>query len=184
MPASRGSQTIHIGRGTNVESLNVSELPRPGELGQAFYSTEGKGYQLVQLDSGASAGGAGAVTAGDLAFWKDKVNYLVTNDLTQAAAPESGNQSSKRNLVAGVFTAAVTDAYYCVVQQRGRHDAVKSDSGGDFVAGDTAIAKNTAVADIDRVAAGTASTHTPVGTVAAAESAGFTAVDLDLPVVP
>lgn len=185
MPASRGSQTIHIGPHSSIESMNESALPRPGELGQAYYADTGKGYQVVQCDSGATASApSGVVAAGDLAFWKNKASYLVTPDLGQAAASESTNQSSKRNLVAGVFTAAVTAGNYCVVQQRGRHAAVKSDGGGDFVSGDTAIAKNTAASDIDRVAAGTGPGHTMIGIVAAAESAGFTAVDLDLPVVP
>ena len=185
MPASRGSQTIHIGPHSSIEQMNESALPRPGELGQAFVADTGKAYQLVRLDSGATASApSGVVAAGDLAFWKDKSAYLVTPDLGQAAASESSNQSSKRNMVAGVFTIAATAGNYCVIQQQGRHAAVKSDGGGDFVAGDLAIAKNTAASDIDRVAAGTAASHTCIGIVAAAESAGFTAVDLDLPVVP
>jgi len=185
MPAGRGSQTVHIGSRSNIEALNVTALDRPGELGQAVVLPNNKSYQIVQCDSGATASApSGVVVAGDVAFWKDKASYIVTPDLGQAAASESTNQSSKRNMVAGVFTTAATAGNYCVVQQQGRHAGVKSDGGGDFVSGDTAIAKNTAVSDIDRVAAGTASTHTPLGIVAGAEAAGFTPVDLDLPVVP
>ena len=165
--------------------MNLSALPRGGELGQALGTVTGKYYQLIQLDSGAtSATGTGLVVAGDLAFWKDKTSYLVTNDIAQAQAAESSSQNSKRNMVAGVFTAALTPAYFGVIQQQGYNAAVKSDGGGDFVSGDYAIAANTTASDIDRTAAGTAPPNTPVGIVAAAESGGFTALWLNLPVVP
>lgn len=188
MPASRGSQTVHIGQGRNIETLNVSELPRPGELGQAVYLPNNKAYQIVQLDSGATASTpTGVVAAGDLAFWMAKGSganpYRVTNDIRAALGAEDATQDNKRNEVAGVFTAAVTAGYYCVIQQRGNR-SVKSDGGADFTVGDMAIAANTTASDIDRMAAGTAPTHTVVGEVAAAESAGFTSIDLDLPVVP
>ncbi len=165
--------------------MNLATLPRGGELGQALGTVSGNYYQLIQLDSGATAAtGTGVVADGDLAFWKDKTKYLVTNDLAQAQAAESSSQNSKRNMVAGVFTAAMTAGYYGVIQQQGYNSAVKSDGGGDFVSGDYAIAKDGTGSDIDRVAAGTAPPNTPVGIVAAAESGGFTALWLNLPVVP
>jgi len=188
MPASRGSQTVHIGQGSTIESLNVSELPRPGELGQAVYLPNNRAYQIVQCDSGATAATAvGVVAAGDLAFWMAKGTganpYRVTNDVVQALGAADATNDNKRNNVAGVFTHAVTAGNYCVIQQRGRRN-VASDGGGDFTVGDYAIPGNTSAADIDRMVAGTAPTHTIVGMVAGAEAAGFTSIDLDLPVVP
>lgn len=184
MPASRGSQTVHIGAHSTIESMNESALERPGELGQAVYLPNNKAYQIVQLDSGATAStGTGVVAANDLAFWKDKTTYLVTNDIAQAMGAQDATQDNKRNNVAGVFTAAVTAGYYCVIQQRGRRN-VASDGGGDFTVGDFTIAANNTASQIDRMAAGTAPTHTTVGRVAAVEAANVTSVDLDLPVVP
>lgn len=185
MPNELNSQTVHIGSRTgNIEAMNESSLPRGGELGAVVKAQENKGYQIVQCDSGATAAApSGVVIAGDLAFWKDKANYLVTPDVAQAMGAEDATNDNKRNNVAGRFTAAVTAGNYCVIQQKGR-GSVRSDGGADFTAGDKAIAANTTASDIDRMAAGTAPTHTVVGTVAAAESGGFTAVDLDLPPAP
>lgn len=190
MPAGRGSQNISIGRSANIEALNLSELPRPGELGQAYYGTANKAYQLVQCDSGATASTpTGVVVAGDVAFWMAKGGganpYRVTNDIRVALGAEDATDDNKRNNVAGVFTHAVTAGYYCVVQQRGNMAAVKSDGGGDFTVGDGAIAANTTTSAIDRLAANATVTNlTQMGTIAAPESGGFTSVDLNLPVVP
>ena len=180
MPAGRINQTMFIGPRSDIEEMNESSLYKGGELGSQIQTTKGKGYQLVKLDSGATAStGAGVVADGDLAFWKDKDDYLVTNDKNQAFGGPS--TSTTRNAVAGVFVAAVTAGNYCVIQQRGRHDAVKTDGGGDFAVGDFIVPKDDADAIGDRTAVGTAPPVTPVGRVAAAESGGFTACDLDMP---
>lgn len=193
MPAGRGnSQTIHIGSGSTIESLNVSELERPGELGQCVYLPSNKKYQLVKLDSGATASTpVGAVARGDLAFWRAKgtppsgfTPYTVTNDIRVALGAEDSTKDQKRNNVAGVFMVAATAGYYTAIQTGGNMSAVASDGGGDFAAGDKCVAGDNTEAEIDVVAAGTAPTHTVVGTIAAAESAGFTSVALDLPDVP
>ncbi len=80
----------------------------PGELGGKFTdeSTGGR-YLRVQLDSGASsATSVGAVAAGQLAFWKDQANAIVTNDKNQCDVGPSGAV----NRVAGIFQLAVTAA--------------------------------------------------------------------------
>ena len=186
MPANRVIESLYIGsRTSGIEGFNESSLYKEGELGGVIHTVDEKAYQLVQLDSGATASAnSGVVAAGDLAFWKDKSQYLVTNDIAQAIGAEQASQNNKRNSVAGVFTAAVTAGYFCVVQQRGRNSAVNSDGGADFTIGDNAIAANTTASDVDRMAAGTAPTHTVVGAVAAAESGGFTALDLQLTPIP
>lgn len=189
MPASRGSQTINIGQGSTIESLNVATLARPGELGQAYYGTSNKAYQLVQCDSGATAATpVGVVAAGQLAFWMAKGSgsnpYRVTNDIRVAIGAEDATNDNKRNEVAGVFTTAVTAGYYCAIQQRGNYSAVVSDGGADFTIGDLCVAGNNSTAAIDRVAAGTAPGWTLVGEIAGTESSSHTSVDLNLPVVP
>src|SRR5437867_1619783 len=61
---------------------------QPGSLGIRFEAgTPSNAYQRVQLDSGAtSATSVGVVAANQLAYWKDKSKYLVTNDVNQANA--------------------------------------------------------------------------------------------------
>src|SRR6476469_8672001 len=70
----------------NVEGLGGCGLLEPGELG-AVYPASSHQFQLVKMDSGAtSATATGIPAAGQLAFWKDRNNYIVTNDVRQADA--------------------------------------------------------------------------------------------------
>lgn len=135
MPAGRIDQTLYIGAGSNIEALNSSTLYKPGELGSQIQTPNGKGYQLIQVDSGATAstGAAHVPQCGDLAFWKSKASYIVTNDRVQA----QGGVTNSRNMVAGVFcsvsggaagTASITPGYYGVIQQRGQHVGVLTSS--------------------------------------------------------
>lgn len=104
----------------NPATVNESSPHLPGQLGVTV-EVGNKKWQYVQLDTGAvAANTVGVVAANDLAFWKDRTNYLVTNDLRQS---EAG-----RNAVAGVFGAAITAGYYCFVQRGGRA-SVNEDSG-------------------------------------------------------
>jgi hypothetical protein len=180
MPNERTLQTLYIGRDIGgIERMNVASLYKPAELGGRLAVAK-KAYQLVQLDSGATAAtNAGVVAAGDLAFWKDRSNYLVTNDKDQAVGGPT--VANARNSVCGVFTFAATAGRYCVVQQRGRR-SVRTDGGGDFDVGDFIVASSNNVADGDVTDIGTSPPVTKVGEVAAAEAAGFTACELDLPV--
>src|SRR3990167_3894705 len=182
MPSNITKQSIYLGAGGTPETLNESTPYKSGELGARF-TIAGKRYQIVDLDSGATASvGSGAPAANDLLFWKDKANYIVTHDIAQAFPAESTSQFAKRNAVAGVLCIAATAGNRIAMQARGRRN-VASDGGGDFVVGDKAIAANTTTSVVDRMAAGTAPTNTVVGTVAVAESASVTALDLELPEV-
>lgn len=192
MPANRVNQTVYVGQfGATIENfLQVGGLYKPGELGSHVVDTTGKEYQVVRLDSGCTVGvGPGLLAANQLLFWKDKVNYVVTNNVAQAQAAESASNNAKRNMVSGRATRAVTAAQVadtggCFILQQIKGKAnVASDGGGDFVAGDQTIAANNTSAQVDRMAAGTAPTNTPVGIVITAEAANVTVIDLDLPVV-
>jgi len=166
------------------DTVNVSSsFIRPGELGAQYNcDRQGRGwkYQLVQLDSGATAStGIGVVAANHLAYWKDKTSYLVTNDYNQS---EGGNTSNAfANFVAGVFRNAVTAGNYCFILQRGDNVPVKAASTADGV-GEIAIANtSTPAADISSVNVGTASTYRPLGIVRTAYSASVAYVDLEIP---
>ncbi len=182
MPSNRVIETIYLGPFPSVDKVNTSTLYKPGELG-ARADINNTEWQLVQLDSGATASApAGVVAVGQAAYWKDKSKYLVTNDMTQAVGAAAG----ARNEVAGVFQVAVTAGNYCYVQQKGRSlNAVKTKSGSPNI-GDWLVADNTAsTAQFDVVAIATAPTVRSYGVYAAAGSSSTTAtVDLDIPGIP
>lgn len=183
MPAGRIDQTVYLGPFASLDKVNTATLYKPGELGKHIEDTAGRGWQCVQLDSGAvAANGVGVVAAGQLAFWKDKTNYIVTNDFRQAIGASTGC----RNEVAGVFQVAVTAGYFCYVQNRGKSvNAVVLKSASPNK-GDWVVADNTASsAQADIVAIGTAPTVQPIGKANASGSSVTTiGVDLDVPIVP
>ncbi len=95
-------------QGTPDKTNQVSPYGYPGELGCAFNDQNtGGSYLRVQLDSGATSSTAvGAVAAGQLAFWKDQSQAIVTNDKNQCDTGPSGAV----NRVAGIFQLAVSTA--------------------------------------------------------------------------
>lgn len=96
----------YMPQGTPDKTNAVSPFFAPGELGCAFNDQNtGGSYLRVQLDSGATASTAvGAVAAGQLAYWKDQANAIVTNDKNQCDVGPSG----AINRVAGIFQLAVS----------------------------------------------------------------------------
>jgi hypothetical protein len=122
------------------------------------------------------------VTANDLAYWKDKDNYIVTND--QAQAIGAGVTNAWRNFVAGVFRNAVTAGYYCAILQSGDNIPVNATGGG---IGQTAIANSGSDADVAFEAVGTQATYQPLGIAREATgdtTAGMCNVDLEIPAIP
>lgn len=91
-------------------TANATNAPTPfyapGEIGCAFYDpSTGRAHARMYLDSGAtSATPIGAVAVGQLAFWKDRVNNIVTNDKRFCQDGASG----AINAVAGIFPVAAT----------------------------------------------------------------------------
>lgn len=177
MPSGRIDQTLYIGPVTNIEAMNATTLYKAGELGGQIQLGK-NAYQLIQVDSGATAAtGAGhAPQCGDIAFWKSRGDYLVTNDRVQAA----GGVTNSRNLVAGVFcsisggasgTASVSPGNYGVIQQRGLHTGVLT-SAATLAAGLVIIASTSStVPDGVNVAIGTAPGSPVVGIATAANGA-------------
>lgn len=160
---------------------------RKGELGAVVPDVNSnRRWQFVQLDSGAtSATATGVVADGQLAFWKDRSKYLVTNDATQANAVNLAGLgvSEARNFVAGIFTNAVTANNGTLILQRTDQATgynVKA-TGSSWVSGDIAVANTGTAADAVRVAAGTAPTCVVIGTALGAASAGKVPVWVNLP---
>jgi hypothetical protein len=163
-------QTVYISTG-DPDTMNSSELYKPGELGAIFDFAGSRRYQLVQLDSGATAAPTvGVVAATQVAFWKDRSKYLVTNDL----------RFSNRNEVAGIFRAAVTAGYYCCVLKKGNSINVKADSA-TYADGDVLIANSGTNAAAINIAAGTAPTYIPIGVARAVSGSGVVPADVNIP---
>lgn len=178
MPNSRTTQTVYLTTG-NPDTLNDASLYREGELGAAFDYVD-RSYQIVRCDSGATAGASGAVAANQVAFWKDKDAYLVTNDSRMAIGGQVAN--AFRNEVAGIFRAAITAGNYCCVLQRGDNYPVKSDGNGGI--GQTAIANSGVAQDIVPIAVGTAPTYQVLGIMRTTPAGGNVNVDLQITPIP
>ncbi len=167
------TRTQHTGPTGNPDTFNQVNLYWPGQLGQTLPTSTGF-YQCVQDDSGnTSANTVGVVAANQLAFWKNKAQYLVTNDLRFS--------QQGRNGVAGIFRAAITAGYYCYVLQRGDGIAVKGSAGAAL---DTMIANSGTNADTTNLTPGVAFTYTPIGVAVAGTSGGNISVNLNIPSAP
>lgn len=165
----------------STEGLNGSGLLEPGELGGVLPAL-GDQFQLVKMDSGVTASTpTGIPAAGQIAFWKDRNNYLVTNDSRQADAaslPAGALTKSPVNSVAGVIEMAVTGGEFFFVHQKGTSAAKTSSSPNP---GDVLVANTGTNADCGSVAAGTAPTSQPVGVVVSAvKTGGLIPVELNI----
>lgn len=183
MPADRVVETIYLDKFGTYDSFNASSLYKPGELGARAIDTTHKEYQLVQLDSGATASTTlGVVAANQLAFWKDRTKYIVTNDTAQAIGANAvgATNSGFRNEVAGVFRVAATAGNYCFVLRKGESVSVKA-ATATYVPGDSIVANTGTAADCTAVAAGTALTVQALGQVHTASSGTTVVVDLNVP---
>ena len=174
------------------EKENVRTLHAPGQLGSRFTikqptgagtpgavtSTTGdaylyKRYQIVRSDSAMTA----SPGLGDVAWWSDKPNYVVTNVYA----------AGRRGQVAGVFqnnqlTYPITPGYYCCVQIGGRAmtrftDGDAPDASGLFVIPGAADGRSSILT------AGTAATYPVLGRTASGPIGGQSLcyVDLDVP---
>lgn len=180
MPNTNRQQTIFIDTG-NPDTMNSAVLLRPGELGQAFDVVD-RAYQVVQVDSGCTAATpAGVVAANEVAYWKNRSTYTVTNDSRFALLDNQA--SSFRNNIAGIFRNNATAGNYICVLQRGRQITVKeagSGTGGELLISDT----STTAAQALGVAIGTAASCEPIGVIFSATSGANCVADIDIANIP
>lgn len=166
-------------------NMNVSSLYKPGELGNVVVDVSAnRRGQIVQLDSGVtSATATGVAAAGQVAFWKDKSNFLVTNDSTQANAVNApaggwGNAGNAtldaREFTAGILQLAVTGGNFTIILQRtdvkGGFNCLAA-AGGTYNAGNSFVANTGTAADGTTVTAGTGTSGSSyIGTVLGARN--------------
>lgn len=133
-------------------------------------------YLTVQLDSGATAANpVGVVAANQVAYFRDRLNGLVTNDARVAEMGIDG--------VAGIFPYAATAGNVTAIRTgRSRATSVKVD-GSTFAAGDNVISDSAANGPQGtRIAAGTAAAQGRfIGKARGAAVANVLSVDLQLP---
>lgn len=170
--------TIYLPTG-NPETVNYTPNYAPGELG-TDYSYGQRHYQIVQLDSGVtSATPTGIAAINQLAFWKDRANYIVTND--RRLAEGGAATGSYANKVAGRIGNAATGGNIIHITQRGIANLL--DGGNTFAVGEAVIAEADSAAAADRIAVGTAVTFQRLGFARGGASGGVVSVDLDIPSV-
>lgn len=166
---------------SNTDGLNGVGLLEPGELGGVL-PWSGHQFQLVKMDSGAtSATATGVPAAGQVAFWKDRTQYLVTNNPLQADVsliPANTVTKDARNSVAGLIEMAVVAGENFFVHQKGSTGVSGKDSGAGVKSssspnpGDVFVAATGTGADATSVAAGTAPTAQEIGVVVSPTASG------------
>ena len=148
--------------GGNPASVNEQTPHLLGQLG-CTVEVGNKKWQYVLLDTGCvAAATSGVVAANDLAFWKDRTKYLVTNDLRFSEAGRNG--------VAGVLGCAVTAGYGCFIQRGGR--ATLNQDYGTAAAGTLASAYSGTGAGAEFTAVGTYPSYFVIGVALGANSSG------------
>lgn len=207
MPNTRNVQSPYIGPFSNVETfhqnllgtnqMGPAALFHPGEAGARVILSEtgvgAKEYQLCQIDSGVtSATPTGVATLGQVMYWKNRQQYIVTNDarfsqnFLNSAAGVTLASAGPVACVAGVLvtpTASVVPGDWVYLQTRGQAAVTSATSGnaGDFAVPTT----TTSTPQVTAVAAGTAATSTIVGRyITTIPAAGTAQLDLQLPEIP
>lgn len=106
-----------------------------------------RGYKYVQAAADTT------VANGTVLTFVDDESATVTSDISD----------SKQNFVAGVGVGAIAASSYGWIQIYGPHSAIATNGDDDIAKGDTLIADASADGVCNSVAAGTASTHKPLG---------------------
>jgi hypothetical protein len=191
MPNSNRSQGIWLPQTTPDNTCIplvdfLAQGGQGGDVGQAF-DYNSRAYQRVKLDSGATAATPNAAPAsGDLLYWKDKANYIVTSD-RRFALGQSGGNDGYRNQAAGWLRFTPTAAQiaaesYIDILQRGSGVSVASAASG--ADGSQIVAEAGADNRVVSVASGTAVVVKSLGVQRAAAVANVALVDVDIPNIP
>jgi len=161
MPATINDQTVYISTGNPETFYNQSSLYKPGELGKKFTHTDGKRYQIVQVDTAVSATYSSTVANG-LVYWSHRTLYQVVPTET-----DSANLALLAG-VAGRSPGISAKGTYFAMQIGGLATLVYGGTNTAGAVGGAVIGKATTLSDADAVTAGTAPTSKVVGWITVA----------------
>lgn len=156
-PVSVADQTVYLSTGDPETFFNQTSLYKPGELGKKFTHTNGKRYQIVQVDAASAS-----TVANGLVFWASRTAYKVTQSRADATNPAA------QNGVAGRCPGITAAGNYFAMQIGGTATLVYGGTTTNGVVGSAIIAKASTLSDGDGVALGTAPTNKVVGWVTVA----------------
>jgi hypothetical protein len=159
-PAAVADQTIYLSTGDPETFFNQTSLYKPGELGKKFTHTNGKRYQIVQVD-----GASGSTVANGVVYWADRTKYKVT-----AQSGDATNQAVL-NGVAGRCPGITAANNYFAMQIGGSAILVYAGTTTAGAVGGAIIAKSSTLSDTNAVTSGTAPTNKVIGWVTVAATA-------------
>jgi hypothetical protein len=160
MPPTIQDQTIYLSTGDPELFFNQTTLYKPGELGKKFTHTNGKRYQIVQVDAASIS-----TVANGVVYWASRTLYKVTaknGDATNAAG---------LNGVAGRCPGITAAGNYLAMQIGGTAILVYAGTTTAGVAGSAVIANNSTLSDTNATTLGTAPTNKVIGWVTVAATA-------------
>lgn len=172
MPVTIRQQAVHMGFYGTPLKFNQAALYMPGDLGQTFDYDDGNVYTIVQIDSGATT-----PAAGQLMYWKDKANMIVTNVVANAINGATTN--AWRNEIAGICMLAATAGNYICMLVKGSNislQCIATPGIGDLAISD--LAAN--VGDVLPITVGTAPTYRTVGVFRSLSVSNKASVDVDI----
>lgn len=143
-------QTIDLGPRGSFTKFNEASLPQGGKLG-AVAEHKGRLFRLVKFDDG--VGNVASIDGGVL-YWKDRANFVVTADASDAEGLADG--------IAGGCHVVAADGNYIFAQCGGDQAAVVVAAlavNGDHLTGSATVDN-----ELVRTAAGTAAPNKQAGT--------------------
>lgn len=161
MPPTVNDQTIYLSTGDPETFFNQTSLYKPGELGKKFTHTNGKRYQIVQVDAAAT----GNSVANGILYWASRTKYTVTprqNDALNVAL--NGG-------VAGRSPGITTVGNYLAMQIAGTAVLVYAGTTTAGAVGGAVIGNATTLSDTNATTAGTAPISKVVGWITVAATA-------------
>lgn len=154
----------------NPDTATSTTSYAPGELGRPFpYGN--KTYIQVQVHSGANA-----TAAGQVAFWQDRANNVVTN--VAANALLNSVATSNRNNVAGIFRGVIPAGSYGFIVTQGV--AIPVLEAGAGAGGMTLVANTGTAADGLGVAIATPPPVQQLGTIVTNFAAGKVTANINI----
>jgi hypothetical protein len=163
MPPTIQDQTIYLSTGdpeTFGVTTAVTALYKPGELGKKFTHTNGKRYQIVQLDSA-----SGSTVANGVVYWASRTAYKVTS--------KNGDATNQAGLngVAGRAPGIVAAGNFFAMQIGGSAVLVYAGTTTAGAVGGAVIANNSTLSDTNATTSGTAPTNKVIGWITVAATA-------------